>query len=162
MGRSGMNSAACAYSEVRRREDGKPQAHHHLCTGILPGVLPVLLRAVHHGGFRRGPAADPHPLPESGRDLRRERKRAEDLRTAEGTGADAVSGGRGWQTDRDDSVYEEEDKTEEEGKKLEEMELAYITKKITVEGEEMSTAVDEQDYQKVLQAMKDESARDES
>ncbi|MEI3146936.1 MAG: hypothetical protein V8T10_02815 [Merdibacter sp.] len=60
------------------------------------------------------------------------------------------------------SVYEEEDKTEEEGKKLEEMELAYITKKITVEGEEMSTAVDEQDYQKVLQAMKDESARDES
>ena len=60
------------------------------------------------------------------------------------------------------SVYEEEDKTEEEGKKLEEMELAYITKKITVEGEEMSTAGDEQDYQKVLQAMKDESARDES
>ncbi len=60
------------------------------------------------------------------------------------------------------SVYEEEDKTEEEGKTLEEMELAYITKKITVEGEEMSTAVDEQDYQKVLQAMKDESARDES
>ena len=42
------------------------------------------------------------------------------------------------------------------------MELAYITKKITVEGEEMSMAVDEQDYQKVLQAMKDESARDES
>ena len=60
------------------------------------------------------------------------------------------------------SVYEEEDKTEEEGKKLEEMELAYITKKITVEGEEMSMAVDERDYQKVLQAMKDESARDES
>ena len=60
------------------------------------------------------------------------------------------------------SVYEEEDKTEEEGKKLEEMELSYITKKITVEGEEMSTAVDERDYQKVLQAMKDESARDES
>ena len=57
---------------------------------------------------------------------------------------------------------EEEDKTEEEGKKLEEMELAYITKKITVEGEEMSMAVDERDYQKVLQAMKDESARDES
>ena len=60
------------------------------------------------------------------------------------------------------SVYEEEDKTEEEGMKLEEMELSCITKKITVEGEEMSTAVDERDYQKVLQAMKDESARDES
>lgn len=56
------------------------------------------------------------------------------------------------------SVYEDETKTEEEGKQLEKMELAYITKKITVEGEEMSTAVDEQDYQKVLQAMKDESS----
>lgn len=56
------------------------------------------------------------------------------------------------------SVYEDETKTEEEGKQLEKMELAYITKKITVEGEEMSKAVDDQDYQKVLQAMKDESS----
>lgn len=56
------------------------------------------------------------------------------------------------------SVSTKEDTTKEEGEKLQELEYSYITKKITVEGAKLAKAVDEKDYQKVLQAMEDENS----
>ena len=57
------------------------------------------------------------------------------------------------------SIYEDEEKTEKEGDILEEMDLNYLTKKITVEGTEMIKAVDDKEYVRVLQAIEDEDTK---
>ena len=51
------------------------------------------------------------------------------------------------------SIYEDKEQTEKEGKTLTEMEMSYLTKKVTAEGREMVQAVDEKDYVKVLEAV---------
>ena len=51
------------------------------------------------------------------------------------------------------SIYEDKEQTEKEGKILTEMEMSYLTKKVTAEGREMVQAVDEKDYVKVLEAV---------
>lgn len=56
------------------------------------------------------------------------------------------------------SIYDNEEATEAEAKTLEEMELSYLTKKITVEGSDLVKAVDAGDYEKVLQAVEDEAS----
>lgn len=58
------------------------------------------------------------------------------------------------------SIYAEEEKTEQEGKTIEEMGMNYLTKKITVEGSELVQAVDDGDYVRVLQAVDDEDTGD--
>ena len=58
------------------------------------------------------------------------------------------------------SIYAEEEKTEQEGKTIEEMGMNYLTKKITVEGSELVQAVDDGDYVRVLQAVDDEDTAD--
>ena len=58
------------------------------------------------------------------------------------------------------SIYAEEEKTEQEGKTIEEMGMNYLTKKITVEGGELVQAVDDGDYVRVLQAVDDEDTGD--
>ena len=52
------------------------------------------------------------------------------------------------------SIYENEEETKKEGETLKEMDINYLMKKITVEGNDMIEAIDAEKYEQVLQEWK--------